>query len=120
MKSAVKFGIPELIDDILAIDSNTKHQNRLGRTPLIVAAWKNCPNVAKRLIEKGANVEAVDLEERTALAYAALKNSIEVATVLIDAKADIECKDKYGFSPLSIAIFKNKTEMFNKINRMRC
>jgi ankyrin repeat protein len=95
----------------------------------LFAATENQPEVAKLLIERGANVNAPSrrfifgelksasggaLMERaeggmTPLQYAAREGNIEVAKVLIAAGADVNAPEpQYNFTPLLIAIYNGK------------
>jgi ankyrin repeat protein len=56
----------------------------VGNTVLKYAAYENYAEIAKLLIEKGANVNARDEWGQTALMSAADGNSIEVAKILIE------------------------------------
>jgi hypothetical protein len=54
----------------------------------------------KRLVERGANVDARDAEGLTPLAWAAQYGRADVATYLIQQHANLNPADKYGFTPL--------------------
>lgn len=59
-----------------------------GDTLLIVAARRQCPEIVKALIDKGADVNAV-CNDRTALFYAASFDNMEIAQALIEAGVDV-------------------------------
>ena len=73
-----------------------------GRTPLDLAAEKGHFEVAKLLIEKGADVDAKDNYDWTPLHYALRNGHLEVAKLLIEkgAKYDEKYKTKDGFTYL--------------------
>jgi ankyrin repeat protein len=50
---------------------STETKNNKGRTALLSAAWNGHEAVARLLLEKGADIEAEDLDGRTALLEAA-------------------------------------------------
>lgn len=54
----------------------------------------------KRLVERGANVDARDAEGLTPLAWAAQYGRTEVARYLIAQRANLNPADKFGFTPL--------------------
>ncbi len=54
----------------------------------------------KRLVERGANVDARDAEGLTPLAWASQYGRTEVAKYLISQHANLNPADKYGFTPL--------------------
>ena len=63
------------------------------------------PEMARLLLEHGANVNATDDEGSTALMFAAADNNVEMLRILIDAGADLDKKDtRYHSSALDRAI----------------
>ncbi|MDA0597412.1 MAG: ankyrin repeat domain-containing protein [Chloroflexi bacterium] len=64
-------------------------RDEYGRTPLHLAALGNSPDIARLLIDSGADIEGKDNGGGTALHFAARNNSLDVATLLIDSGADI-------------------------------
>eukprot|EP00965_Chrysotila_dentata_P101752 3359580-Pleurochrysis_carterae.AAC.5 len=67
-----------------------------GDTPLLVAAKDNDMTTLFSLIQKGANINAVDNWGRTALIWAARLGLYDTTAMLIEAGADLEIKDKSG------------------------
>jgi ankyrin repeat protein len=68
-----------------------------------LAARRNHIEIAKLLIERGADVEAKDKWGRTPLYYACLNDNLECAELLIDAGADVGAKDRFERTPLDLA-----------------
>lgn len=58
--------------------------------------FKGYPVIAKLLIESGADVNAVNLNQATALIYAATFAQSEIAQMLIENGADLSHKDEKG------------------------
>lgn len=69
-----------------------------GSTPLISAATFNKKDIAKALIEAGANLSIQNKGGSTALHSAAFFCRIEIVQMLIDAKADKGVKNNYGMT----------------------
>ncbi|KAF3915768.1 Alpha-latrocrustotoxin [Dactylellina cionopaga] len=93
-----------LVDGGATLD--TKIDN--GLTPLLWAVMSNSEGdyegVVKFLAEKGANLEAEDIDfDRTSLSWAAKNGDKVLVEFLIDKGANIEAKDRYGRTPLSWA-----------------
>jgi ankyrin repeat protein len=63
---------------------------RDARTPLHAAAWKDFLDVARLLIEKGAEVDARDEDGGTPLHTAAEEGSLDVARLLIEHGANTD------------------------------
>lgn len=86
-----------------------------GATLLHQAALEQCPEAVQFLLEKGANIHAVDLSGRTPL-HRTISNfnkftkshtpekHLRVLQLLLDAKAELNAQDEFGMTPLMIAI----------------
>ncbi len=59
-------------------------------TRLHDAAWDNSVDMARLLIDIGANIEVKDMAGGTPLHYSAWNNSVDVARLLIEKKAEID------------------------------
>ncbi len=80
------------------IDLSTK--NKLGETPLYVAAEKDQLEMAKLLIAKGANARAQTPNGESVLHAAAMIESVALMTALIEAGADKNSANNDGETPL--------------------
>lgn len=75
-------------------------------TPLILAAFYGRCEMAAKLIEKGANLNARDAYGNTPLSHACSRiwhNGVDIINLLIAAGADIDAKNNNGISPRMIA-----------------
>ena len=82
----------------LGLDINTLLD---GFTPLHLAVIWNRIEIAKLLIDSGADVMAKeDRYGRTPLHEAVYWRNIELAKLLIASGADVNAKTNYGFTPL--------------------
>jgi ankyrin repeat protein len=89
--------------------ANVNARNRLGDTPLLIAARNGRVNVLKVLLDKGANVNAQDDNRgQTALIVAVGNvaagdgdNDVEAVRLLIVGGADVNMKDNNGLTALS-------------------
>ena len=91
-----------LIDKVDNINGNSK-----DGTPLMAAAVKGHIEIAKALVEAGADPNLTDANGATALHYAVLFNNQELATLLMDANASAFMKNDSGQSPLDFAKMHN-------------
>lgn len=93
--------------------------NKEGRTPLHYAALQGNVEIAKILLENGADVNVADkdTDPETALAfrgnegkaplhYAVENGHVEVARLLLQKGANVNLKDEDGCTPLYEAVFK--------------
>jgi len=73
-----------------------------GATPLHMAVLFDQQDVARFLIDQGANVDAPAQDEYggTPLHWAAVFGRVDIARQLIDAGANVNVRDKNGYTPL--------------------
>ena len=113
---------------------NVKDEDEDGETPLHLVAEEGYEEIAKLLIDNGADINAKDREWDTPLHLAAEKGNTELARLLIDKGADVNAKykndvngalnqvvsysgfsvrhtEKYGSSPLHRAADAGYTEL---------
>ena len=75
-------------------------KNKLGETPLYVAAEKGQFDMAKLLIAKGADAKALTPNGETVLHAAAMIESAALTTALIEAGAEVNFANREGETPL--------------------
>ena len=81
------------------------------RLSLHTCAEKGHLNVARALIEAGADVNAKDNEGLTPLYMCALGGHLEVARALIEAGADVNAKKDNGVTPLHMCAYTGHLEV---------
>ena len=101
-----------LINKVDNINGNSK-----DGTPLMAAAVKGHIEIAKALVEAGADPNLTDANGATALHYAVLFNNQELATVLMDANASAFMKNDSGQSPLGFAKMHNDKTLNTILNK---
>ena len=112
---AVKKGDLEKVEQLLSlgVSPNVHGARKFNRTPLHIVATYNSTEVAKRLLQRNADIEARDKKNRTPLHEAARHDNLEVAELLFQHSADIEARDKSNGTPLHSASCGNSTEVAN-------
>jgi ankyrin repeat protein len=76
---------------------------QLFRKPLHFAALTNSKDLAKLLVEKGANLNAQNAHKNTPLHEAAKYGAVDVAEVLLDVGADQDLKGERGETPQEVS-----------------
>ncbi len=95
-KSVIKRAVQEL--DVNAVDN-------FGNTPLHLAILRNqVPNVAKLLIEYGADPNLSNLQGNTPLHTAVITGRMRHMKMLLEYKADPNAKNKKGQTPLTYSL----------------
>lgn len=99
---AATMSSPILDDKYDLIDSKTNDD--LGDTPLIIAARLNLNNIVQLLIDFNATVNATDNEGRSALHWCAKVNNHAGALLLLQSGANVNMQDNDEKTPLSSAL----------------
>lgn len=88
--------------------ANVNARNKLGDTPLLIAARNGRVNVLKVLLDNGAEINARDDRGETALMRASSNvavgdgpNDVKAVRLLIAGGADVNLKDNNGYTALS-------------------
>jgi ankyrin repeat protein len=76
-----------------------------GRTCLMEAAIDGHLDICRLLLDKGAQLEARDINGITPLQVAAIQGYVETVRLLCDHGADVEASDNTGWKPLHYAAF---------------
>ena len=99
------------------MDKRTKN---IGFTPLHYASFRGHKELAKLLIDHGANPNAADTRVgRTPLHFAVNSRRKETAQLLIEHGADINKTDKDGKTPLHLVIPVEYQEVLNEQQRQQ-
>ena len=110
---AVFFGHPDTVEALLAAgaDVNLTSRESMKMPPLGSAMAVQRNDIARTLIEHGANVNGKAVNDLTALHTAAARGNLESAKLLLDHGADINAASTDGKTPLSYAEEHNHPEM---------
>lgn len=88
--------------------TNKPHRGGDDQSPLMYAAASGKVDIAKLLLDKGADVNLKDKKGKTALSFA---KDGGVAQLLIRAGADTNAKDRYGNTSLNEAIINGRSDV---------
>lgn len=103
---AVTSGDAETVSSLIASGIDVNTTNAEGLTALMIAARFNHYQVAKLLIDAGANLYVVN-ESRTALDMARIASAHETEAVLVAGGADLNLKDDKGWTRIMYAVRDN-------------
>jgi len=99
----------ELLIQLLGREPEKLEIANLSRqTPLHIAARWDSQDVARYLVEIGADIHARDVYGNTPLHQAAIAGANEIPRILIQAGAALDIRRRDGRTPLDIAISYNK------------
>jgi uncharacterized protein len=110
---AAFFGHAETVEALLAAgaDANLTSRESMKMPPLGSAMAVQRNDIARTLIEHGANVNGKAVNDLTALHTAAARGNLEAAKLLLDHGADINASSTDGKTPLDYAREHNHSEM---------
>ncbi len=122
LHAAARGGHIAILDLLIANGADVNAEYKYG-TPLHLAVApkhevedKRSGEIVKKLIARGANVNAKSLQEgRTPLHIAARRGRLKAVEILIAAGAEVNARDKKGKTPLSEAPV--NSEIFNLLRR---
>jgi ankyrin repeat protein len=79
-------------------------------TPLMLAAREGDVELARMLLDAGADIDAAAGDGKTALALAIFNGNYEAASFLVDRRADVNRADAQRFTPLFWAVDRRNME----------
>jgi ankyrin repeat protein len=108
---AAAYGHNDVVELLLAANSQVNAKDSEGRTPLHVAAYNWQTDVADSLLNNGADVDTSTEGGWTPLHTAVAKDKIDMVQWLLAHKADINAKAEDGQTPLYVAARNNYVNM---------
>lgn len=97
-------GDPVAIEKVLSAKADVNHADAEGRTPLMEVVLEKRLDLAKLLLDHGANPNLADHEGFTALHFAAQAHLPELTQLLIDKGAAVDARNHHGDTPLFRAL----------------
>lgn len=89
------------------LDINWRGDDGTAVTPLSVAASHGQLEIARLLLQRGADPDLASAENETPLRFAAYHGDLAMCQLLIDAGADLNKADnRHGWTPLRMASYK--------------
>jgi len=101
-----------LINKWINIDNK---DNEEEKTPLLIASWLGYTDYVKLLLEKWADINAVDVNWINSLIIATLNWFTKVWKILINNWIDVNSEDMAGFTSLYYAVKWNNIELVKSI-----
>jgi len=94
--------LKEILSD-LSENVDLEARNNHKMTVLMHAVYFGAKEAANRLIERGANVRATDMQGNSALHFAASTGNDSCCGILLESGADVNCKTRFGKTALMFA-----------------
>ncbi|MBN2072161.1 MAG: ankyrin repeat domain-containing protein [Candidatus Krumholzibacteriota bacterium] len=90
---------------------NERADNTFRELPIHFAATVGNIEIARILLDAGADVDAGDSDNSTALGIAAMRKHHEMVRFLLEQGADVNHRDRKADTPLSFACYRGNDEM---------
>lgn len=110
LNQAAVDGDLDRVKTLVAEGQNVNAVNRMGMTPLVVAAMNDRTAVCEFLVEKGADVNAKDGRGQTALYFAVDRNNMQLVELLVKKGADVNATTGRGENAFSLAKTKRNAD----------
>ena len=92
----------DVMEMVEALPEIVNQKDDKGFTPLIMATYSSQPEIAKYLLEQGADINAQDSAGNTALMGVCFKGHKDIATLLINNGADLNVMNYNNLSLIHI------------------
>ncbi|XP_030912338.1 kinase D-interacting substrate of 220 kDa isoform X4 [Geospiza fortis] len=117
--SAAKEGHAAIVAELLNYNVSLEHRDLGGWTALMWASYKGRTEVAKLLLEKGANPNITGMQYSVyPIIWAAGRGHSDIVHLLLQHGAKVNCSDKYGTTPLVWAARKGHLECVKYLLQM--
>jgi hypothetical protein len=103
LNQAAVDGELDRVKSLVSGGADVNSKNRMGMTPLVVAAMNSRTAVCEFLVASGADLNAKDGQGRTALYFAVDRNNKELAELLLKKGADVNIATGAGENAFSLA-----------------
>lgn len=115
--SARHRGLSKIAEAMLkaGIIKNMEVRDSSGNTALVAASIGNNIDLARTLVNAGANVNAQNNSGRRPLSFFVSNGNVDAVKMLLKAKADVNYVDVDGSSPLSLAVFAQNMIIMNQL-----
>lgn len=112
LQCAVYLGYDDVVKALLSHKANVHARTKLGCTPLNIATW-HCGSheIGKMLVDAGADIEAIDVNEDTPLHVAAQKGHVTMVKLLLAEGANVDAFGWQRLTPLQTAFKYNQAEV---------
>ncbi len=107
----------EVVRELIAHGADVNLESEYRWTPLYLAAWQDCAEIAQVLIDAGAKLETATISgyysppRYRPLHIACLNGYVDVVKVLIDNGADLNALNGMNSTPLDMAKSKGHQEV---------
>lgn len=109
--AAMKGGKKAAVELLLAQGAAHDARNKLGESPMHLAAGKGWAEVIGALLDRGADVNAVDDDKWTPLHQASLEGKKDVVDLLLARGAALNPRNKRGDSPIHSALLRGHLDV---------
>lgn len=104
LHGAANAGQIDLVRELVGQDDvDVNEKAAFGWTALLAASAQGYPEIARVLLEAGANPDLGNVHGITPLMYGARYGNVEICSILLEYEAELDLQDVYGMSALIVA-----------------
>ena len=107
--------IAKILLDSQINDVNCYSSDNESDTPLHLACLECDLDMVKFLLERGANVDAVNRSGQTPIFYAVMRRCLKIVSVLVECGCDVNVIDESGYTPLRWAVDVNSIDVVREL-----
>jgi len=105
----------EMMNFMFSLNVSVDERDAIGNTPLMLAAQRGFDDICGFLIEKGADINAMNLDSATPLFFASQTCSHELIKKMLNLGANVNTQVMSGtwrgWTPLMVTVIRNNAEM---------
>ena len=116
LDAAIRHGDMHLVEQLIVAGAHVNTADEVGCTPLIVATLANSPEMARFLLQRGANVDARQQNtSENALWYATLLGRTQLAQILLEAHARVNLRYAENQTVLHLAASRGNVDIARQL-----
>lgn len=103
LNRVVLAGQSQIVRELIGSDVDVNEKAEFGWTALLAASAQGYPEIAKLLLDAGANPDIGNVHGRTPLMFGARYGNVDICRVLLEYGAVVDTQDVYGMTALMTA-----------------
>ncbi|XP_046569131.1 poly [ADP-ribose] polymerase tankyrase-like [Haliotis rubra] len=110
----------EMVDVLLSNTNFVMATNMYWKTPLHLACGSGRLDVARKLLQHGAEIDYKDCGECTPLFHSVNNNQVDMVQLLVEAGCDLDTLNEELITPLDQALLHNRKEIISLLIKAGC
>lgn len=116
---AIEQGFEDVASVLIARGASLTIRNKASYDSLHLACINNCPSIILQLLDKGSNINAIDVNGNTPLMLSLQYENADIAIILMNRGADYYLQNKFKKTALDIANDRGLHNICAQLEEMR-